>query len=157
MIHLEEVGPDNWRLGLHVREDQRSYVSDSAGILARAYAYRESRSRALILYNDETSVGMAMYYDYEDAYNLSQFFIDERYQGKGLGYQAAEMILQEMRVDGAHNRVILCYVAGDEAAKRLYLKLGFSHTGDDEDDEIGMERMLSQHGDEQFIQERKPV
>ena len=30
MIPLETITPDNWRLGLSVREDQRKYVSDSS-------------------------------------------------------------------------------------------------------------------------------
>ena len=142
MVRLEDVNPDNWRLNLRVREDQKSYVSNSSGILARAYAHRESRSRAFIIYEDETPVGMAMYYDYEDAYDFSQFFIDERYQGRGLGCRATELVLEEMKKDGVHNRVILCYVEGNEAAKQLYLKLGFLHTGDDEDGEIEMEKYL---------------
>ena len=142
MIRLDSVNPDNWRLGLHVRDDQRKFVSDSCRILARAYAFRGSRSRAFIIYDDETPVGMAMYYDIEDAYNFSQFFIDERYQGKGLGYKAAEMILQEMKKDGVYKKVVLCYVEGDEAAKQLYLKLGFYHTGEVDENEIGMEKML---------------
>lgn len=142
MIRLESVNPDNWRLGLHVRDDQRRFVSDSCRILARAYAFRGSRSRAFIIYDDETPVGMAMYYDIEDAYNFSQFFIDKRYQGKGLGYKAAEMILQEMKKDGVYKKVVLCYVEGDEAAKQLYLKLGFYHTGEVDENEIGMEKML---------------
>ena len=57
MIHLETITPDNWRLGLRVRDDQRNFVSDSAGILARAYAYRESRSRAFVIYNDDIACG----------------------------------------------------------------------------------------------------
>lgn len=142
MVRLETVSPDNWRPGLHVREDQRTFVSDTSGILARAYAYRGSRSRAYVIYDDATPVGMAMYYDLEDAYNFSQFFIDERYQGKGLGYQAARLILQEMQKDGVHRKVVLCYVEGDEAAKQLYQKLGFRHTGDAEDQEIVMEKDL---------------
>ena len=40
MIRLEPIGPDNWRQGLAVREDQLRFVGSSAGILARAYAYR---------------------------------------------------------------------------------------------------------------------
>ena len=90
MIHLESITPDNWRLGLKVRKDQTEFVSDSAGILARAYAYRDSRSQAFIIYSDEIPVGMAMYHDWveESAYDFSQFFIDQRYQGKGFGYPA---------------------------------------------------------------------
>ena len=39
MLHLEPVTPENWRSGLRVREDQRRFAADSAGLLARAYAY----------------------------------------------------------------------------------------------------------------------
>ena len=143
-IHLETITPDNWRLGLHVRDDQRSFVSDSAGILARAYAYRESRSRAFVIYNDDLPVGMAMYYDVEEEreYNFSQFFIDERYQGNGFGYAAASLILQMMKDDGRFDKVVLCYIDGDEAAKNLYEKLGFRHTGEASEDEIIMEMSL---------------
>ena len=99
MIHLETITPDNWRLGLQVRDDQRDYVSDSAGILARAYAYRENRSKAFIIYSGELPVGMAMYHDWdeENAYDFSQLFIDQRYQGNGFGYEAAKLILEMMK------------------------------------------------------------
>jgi len=144
MIYLQTVTPENWRLGLHVRDDQRNYVSDSAGILARAYAYRQSRSNAYIIYNDEVPVGMALYYDSEEEqkYNFSQFFIDERYQGKGFGYQAAALILRLMKDDGKFDKVVLCYIEGDEAACKLYEKLGFHHTGEIYEDEIIMEKSL---------------
>ena len=144
MIHLENVTPDNLRLGLKVRDDQRSFVADSAGILARAYAYRESRSRAFVIYNDETPVGMALYYDVdeESEYNFSQFFIDQRYQRNGYGYEAASMILQMMKDDGRYDKAVLCYIDGDDAARELYEKLGFRHTGEVYDDEIIMEYLL---------------
>ena len=144
MIRLESITPDNWRLGLRVREDQREFVSDSAGILARAYAYRDSRSQAFVIYSDELPVGMAMYHDWDeaDAYDFSQFFIDQRYQGQGYGYEAAGLILDRMRLDGKYDKVCLCYIEGDDAAKRLYEKLGFHHTGEAWEDEITMEMEL---------------
>mgnify|MGYP003315744770 CR=1 FL=1 len=43
MIHLEEINPDNWRLGLKVSKEQEKYVANAPGMLARAYAYREDR------------------------------------------------------------------------------------------------------------------
>ena len=146
MIRLEPITPDNWRLGLKVREDQRHYVSDSAGILARAYAYRDSRSQAFVIYSDELPVGMAMYHDWDEAnaYDFSQFFIDQRYQGQGFGYEAARLILDRMRQDGKYDTVYLCYIEGDDAAKNLYEKLGFRHTGEAWEDEITMEMELRQ-------------
>ena len=144
MIRLETITPKNWRLGLHVRNDQRGFVSDGAGILARAYAYRESRSRAFVIYQDDLPVGMAMYYDIDEEheYNFSQFFIDERYQGNGFGYEAASMILQMMKDDGKYDKVALCYIDGDDAARKLYEKLGFHPTGEAYEDEIIMEMNL---------------
>ena len=41
-----------------------------------------------------------------------------------------------------YNKVVLCYVEGDEAAKQLYLKLGFYHTSEVDENEIEMEKML---------------
>lgn len=119
MIRLVTITPDNWRLGLSVREDQYDYVSDSSGILARAYAYRDNRSQAFVIYDDNVPVGMAMYHDLDDwkAYDFSQFFIDHRYQRKGYGLKPAEMILEKMKADGKYDRVVLCYINGDEAAK----------------------------------------
>lgn len=145
MIHLETVTPENWRLGLSVRDDQRHFVSDSAGILARAYAYRDNRSQAFVIYNDDLPIGMAMYHDMEDenGYDFSQLFVDQRYQGKGFGYQAAKLILKKMKCDGRYDKVCLCYIDGDDAAKNLYEKLGFHHTGEAYEDKIIMEMNLS--------------
>lgn len=108
MVHLDEINPNNWRLGLKVAKEQENYVSSDFRMLARAYAYREYRSKAFVIYNDETPVGMAMYYDCDelDAYDFSQLFIDERYQGNGYGYLAASQIINMMRSDGKFSKVI---------------------------------------------------
>ena len=143
MVHLVDVGPDNWRLGLRVSESQKRYVADSAGILARAYAYRDFRSRAFVIYDGDIPVGMGLYYDLPElgCYDFSQLFIDECYQGNGYGKAAAEKVLDEMRRDGRFSKVDLCYIEGNLAAKRLYEELGFVETERD-GDEIVMEMEL---------------
>ena len=144
MLHLEPVTPENWRCGLRVREDQRRFAADSAGLLARAYAYHAQRSEVLVIYADDTPVGMALYYDLDElhAYDLSQLFIDARYQGRGYGTEAVRLLLQRLKADWKFEKAVLCYVDGDEAARHLYEKLGFHPTGEAEEDEIVMERML---------------
>ena len=144
MIKLVTVDPDNWRLGLKVSEAQKRFVSDSARLLARAYAYRESRSNAYVIYNDTLPVGMALYYDCDEleAYDFSQLFIDERYQGNGFGIEAARQILEMMKSDGKYDKVILCYIEGNDAAKSMYEKLGFHLTDERDEDEIVMEKAL---------------
>lgn len=89
----------------------------------------------------DLSVGMAMYYDLDDcnAYNFSQLFIDHRYQGNGFGYEASARIIQMMKDDRKYDKVVLCYVEGDDAARKLYEKLGFQNTGEADGDEIIME------------------
>ena len=144
MIRLETVNPDNWRLRLKVSDAQKSFVADSATMLARAYAYRESRSNAYVIYNDTLPVGMALYYDCAElnAYDLSQLFIDERYQGNGFGIEATKQILDKMKSDSKYDKVMLCYIDGNEVAKNMYEKLGFKLTGDRDEDEIIMEKAL---------------
>lgn len=92
MIHLENIGESNWRLPLHVAKGQERYVSDSMRLLARAYAYRNANSRAFLVCADDIPVGMGLYYDDEPlgAYDFSQLFIDERYQGKDLAFGRPE-------------------------------------------------------------------
>ena len=144
MIRLATVNPDNWRLGLKVSETQKSFVSDSMKLLARAYAYRNSRSNAFVVYNDDVPVGMALYYDCEEAnaYDFSQLFIDERYQGNGYGTEATKQILELMKDDGKYDRVILCYIDGNEAARNMYEKIGFHLTEERDGNEIVMEKLL---------------
>ena len=144
MIHLVDIDPDNWRLDLKVAESQKNYVASSAVMLARAYAYREQRSRAFVIYNDETPVGMGMYHDCSDldAFDLSQIFVDERYQGKGYGKAATKLVLDAMRQDGKYSKVVLCYIEGNNAAKKLYESFGFVEI-DRDDDEIIMELILN--------------
>ena len=144
MIKLATIDPDNWRLGLNVSETQKEYVSDSMKLLARAYAYRNSRSNAFVIYNDATPVGMALYYDCDEvnAYDFSQLFIDERYQGNGFGIEAAKQILEIMKNDGKYDKVILCYIDGNEVARKMYEKLGFHLTGERDGNEIVMEKVF---------------
>ena len=147
MINLQPVTPDNWRSGLKVAPEQENYVANAAVLLARAYAYREYGSRAFVIYNDDLPVGMALYYDYYDedgrgAYEFSQLFIDARYQGRGFGTKAAELVLDKMREDGRFEVVTLCYIEGNDEARRMYEKLGFTHTGEADGDEIIMEKRL---------------
>ena len=138
MIHLVDIDPGNWRLGLTVSESQKNYVSDSYAMLARAYAYREQRSKAFVIYNDETPVGMGLYYDLPelDCFDLSQLFVDERYQGRGYGKAATQLILDAMKQDGKYNKVDLCYIEGNDAAKNLYEQFGFVEIDRDENEII---------------------
>ena len=144
MIRLEDIDAGNWRIPLSVSKDQEQYVASTTTILARAYAYRNERSQALLIYEDETPVGMILYHDEDslDAYIFSELLIDEHFQGKGYGTAATKLVLERMKEDGKYHKVVLCYIEGNNAAKKLYDRFGFIETDRDED-EIIMELDLA--------------
>lgn len=115
---------------LDVEESQKPYVASVAVLLCRAYVYRDLRPRAFWIYSDGTAVGMALYYDCteQESYDFSQIFIDKRYQGRGYGKAAVRLILDEMKRDGKYNKVIMCYVDGNDASRKLFEKFGFVET-----------------------------
>lgn len=145
MLTLVPIDRGNWRIPLSVREDQRTYVASSAVTLARAYAYNAQNSRAVYVCLDDEPIGMALWYDWPEgnAYIFSEFFIDQRYQRQGYGLAAARLVLEELRRDGRFPLVTLCYVAGNDAAPRLYEKLGFTHDPVEEDAEDDDEICMS--------------
>lgn len=59
-------------------------------------------------------------------------------QRRGYGKAAVGLILDRMKQDGKYKKVTLCYVEGNQAAKSLYEKFGFSEISR-EYDEIFME------------------
>lgn len=131
MLRLVDVDGDNWITDLHVSSAQQEDVLDAFGILARAYAYRDEGSRAFFVYDDDTPVGMGLYCDYPDldSYELNQFFIDERYQGRGYGQAAVKLIMEEMRQKGKYRKVVLWCFDENDAAKMFYEHIGFAVTG----------------------------
>lgn len=133
MIHLEKVEGNNYRqfTRLKVKDEQKKYVASNLGILAKAFAYYND-SIVYGIYNDATAVGLALVREYKDdnCYIFDQLMIDEKYQGNGFGKKATELILNDLKNKSKYNKILLCYVEGDDAAKNLYTSFGFEHTGD---------------------------
>lgn len=132
MIHLKKVIGNDYRkfIRLKVKDEQKKYVANNSNILAKAYAYYND-STVYGIYNDDAEVGLALVREYADdnCYIFDQLMIDEKYQGNGYGKKATEMILNDLKNRNKYNKVLLCYVDGDEAAKNLYSSFGFEHTG----------------------------
>ena len=134
MIRLIEVTEDNWSdiADLSVKEDQRSYVAPAIGILARGYVYRDCNARIYAFDNDGVIVGVALVREFDEepvGYDLQQFMVDQRYQGKGYGSEALGLILDELRKEGRYDHVEVCVKKEDTGAIRLYEKHGFTDSG----------------------------
>ncbi len=134
MLKLTDVTEENWidYVNLSVREDQKGFLDSPVGILARGYVYRASRARVFGIALDETAIGLALVKDLDEepaCYDLQQFFIDRRWQGRGLGTRALGLLLPLLEREGKYGCVEVCVKRTDAAALRVYEKAGFTDTG----------------------------
>ncbi len=134
MIRLTDITEENWLevASLSVREDQERFLAPAAGIIARGYVYRDCNARVIVIENDDTIVGVALVREFTDeplGYDLQQFMIDRRYQGRGYGSEALRLILDELRAEGHFDHVEVCVKKDDAKAIRLYEKHGFTDSG----------------------------
>ena len=134
MLKLIEVNEENWLeiRRLSVSEAQKGFLDSPVGILARGYAYRHDRARVIGIEDDDTVIGVALVRDLDDepaCYDLQQFMIDARFQGKGCGTAALRMILSELEKERKYDCVEVCVKKNDTAALRVYEKVGFVDTG----------------------------
>ncbi len=134
MIRLVEISEDNFFTfrALEVAEEQRGFLDSAVGILARGYLYRACRGRVFGIAEGDTAVGLALVRDLDEepaCYDLQQFMIDVRFQGRGLGTEALRLILSALEAERKYDCVEVCVKRRDTAALRLYEKLGFADSG----------------------------
>lgn len=134
MLKLIEVNEENWLdfRRLSVRDDQKGFLDSPVGILARGYLYRHDRARVIGIADDDTAVGIALVRDLDEepaCYDLQQFMIDARFQGKGYGTAALRLILSALEKERKYDCAEVCVKKNDAAALRVYEKVGFVDTG----------------------------
>ena len=134
MLRMTGITEENWTeaVSLSVREDQKGYLAPAVGILARGYVYRDLCGRVILFEDDGVPVGLALVRDFSEeplGYDLQQFMIDGRYQGRGYGSLALGMLLEDLRSEGRYDRVEVCVNKENAAALRLFRKHGFLDSG----------------------------
>jgi diamine N-acetyltransferase len=136
MITLRDINGDNIYecLDLEVDENQRDFVALNAKSLAEARLFGEI-ARSFAIYSDETMVGFVMldldyFADGTKVCALWRLMIDKRYQGKGYGKAAMEVVLTYVNGVIKPNVFRTSVVPGNEAARRLYIGLGFVPNGE---------------------------
>jgi len=125
-------------LQLHVRPDQTGYVGRIGDLLADAAQCPGCDAMAIL--RDDAPVG---FYRIEPnarsvtgrdidaaALGLRSFFIDARWQGRGLASQALRAMFTDLtRRHPQACRLVLAVSCRNEAAMRLYLRHGFIDGG----------------------------
>ncbi|TVP86946.1 MAG: GNAT family N-acetyltransferase [Acholeplasmataceae bacterium] len=121
---------------LQVKDDQKNFVASNMYSLVQA-AY-EPGSEPRGIYIDNLPVGFLMYgIDDEDhQYWIIRLMIDARFQGRGYGRIAMTRVIDTIKEDPDHHRIMLSFEPDNIIAKTLYESLGFVSTGRYHDDEI---------------------
>ena len=131
LVSLRDVTKDNVRdvIALEVAQEQSSYVATNAKSIAEAHFETKAWFRAIGAGDD--LVGFAMVYRDPTAatFYIWRFMVDARFQGKGVGRRALELLLDEARGDGI-DEVTLSVVPGPHSALAFYERCGFHATGE---------------------------
>ena len=146
-VTLKCITEDNFLDAFHLklRKDQEEFVSHPIRSLAQAYVYR-NQCQPFGIYQDEEMVGYVMViYDYDvPDYDICHMMIDEARQGRGYGKEALKRVLEYIGTKpfGESNRVVLTCNQQNIPGLRLYRSLGFQETGNVDEDEIELVKLL---------------
>ncbi len=134
MIRLVEIDENNFEAvrRLDVGPEQRRFLDSPLGILARGYVYRAQRARVLAAEKDGEIVGLMLVKDMDEepaCYDLQQFMIDGRFQGRGYGAAALGLLLELLRQEKKYDDAEVCVHRENAAALALFTGAGFVDTG----------------------------
>ncbi len=141
-IALRPLDEENWEtcIELSVAKEQQDFVASNLYSIAQTRF--EPTWVPLVIYDGDTMVGFMMY-DSAD-YEIIRLLIETDHQGKGYGRLAMEQLIELFERQYAHPTTTTSYVPENRAAERLYLSLGFEKTGEINDGEIVVQRVLRQ-------------
>ena len=140
-VSLREITKETLRsiTALRVAPAQERLVATNAESIAEAYFSRDvAWFRAV--YAGDTPVGFVMLEDNpaEGRYYLWRFMIDARYQGRGFGRRAIELLIEHVRTRPGATTLMTSCVPGPGSPCPFYERLGFVYTGEVDDGELVM-------------------
>jgi diamine N-acetyltransferase len=141
-IRLRPITAENWQTcaNLRVARSQEAFVAPNLHSIAEAQFHPPMVTRAI--YSGMTLVGFVSYgfrdaADPDDAilgwaWQIFRFMIDRDHQGRGLGLAAMRAVIAAIVASPKHrpgDPLFLTYRPENEAAARLYARLGFATIG----------------------------
>jgi diamine N-acetyltransferase len=137
-IELTEVTADNWRAcaDLEVTADQQAFVAPVARYLCLCHYGGVWRPLAVTAGSEV--VGFVMWAVDPDDHSgwIGGLVIDREHQRRGYGGAAVRALVDRLRRDEGCPAAALSYAADNAPARALYASLGFTETGEREDDEL---------------------
>lgn len=116
---------------LTVLDEQKQFVASNAESIAYAYFSKDTWIKA-VYYKEDIAGFMMVYKDKEDCeYFLWRFMIDSRFQSKGIGKKAIEILIDDLKSkNDGYKELYTTVVEGEGGPKGFYEKLGFKISGD---------------------------
>ena len=122
---------------LAVAPEQEAHVSGVVESLAEGDATPDACPWCRAVYAGETPVGFVMLSDgipaertqYLGPYFLWRLLIDARYQGRGFGTAALDLVVAYVRTRPGAEQLLTSYVPGPAEPVAFYLEYGFAPTG----------------------------
>jgi diamine N-acetyltransferase len=124
---------------LSVAPEQARFVASNAVSIAQAH-FQPDVAWFRAIYAEDTAVGFLMLHDdpATATYYLWRFMIDHRFQKRGYGRRALELLLEHARTRPGATALTLSHVPGDGNPAPFYERMGFVHTGEEDDGELVM-------------------
>lgn len=131
-------------LKLKVADAQEKFLATNAVSIAQAHFYPEvAWFRAI--YADAQPIGFVMLEDDPQnvSYSLWRLMIDTQFQKQGLGRRALELVFEYVKTRPGAKVIMTCCVPGEGSLGAFYDKMGFTYTGEtDEDGELMMQHIF---------------
>jgi diamine N-acetyltransferase len=144
-VSLREIRKETLRdiTRLKVNPDQERLVATNAESIAEAYFSRDIAWFRGI-YADDTPVGFVMLEDNpaKEYYYLWRFMIDARYQKKGIGQRALDLLFEYVKTRPGAKELYTSCVPGEGSPGPFYEKMGFVYTSEEDEGELVMRRGL---------------
>lgn len=129
MLQLRPITKDNWikAISLKVREDQMNFVASNAVSLAQLNFLDNFYAKGIYLEDEMIGFTLDGIDEDEQQYWIYRMMIDKKFQGKGYGKKAIQLIIDDIRAmrEDHHKTISLSYEPGNEVAKYIYSKMGF--------------------------------
>ena len=132
-VKIVELNAENWYdcCELEVSTEQKEYMEPNA--ISIAQSKFETTLKPYAIYAADKIVGFLMYNSVQeelDGFWIYRIMVDKKFQSKGIGKAATELMILEMAKLPNAKKIIVGYHPENLGAHHLYSSLGFIDHGD---------------------------
>lgn len=139
MIELRTITEVNFQecINLTASVKKESFVDSVSYSLAEAWLFYAD-TKPFAIYSNSIPIGFVSMYVGEENYQIINFFIDDAYQNKGFGTEAAQICIEFLRTEYGARKISLPVHTEHLIAQKFWRKLGFDFSPQIEDEYIFM-------------------